>query len=67
MSRIIDQGRAREMVVTARRFDAREALAWGLVNEAMQAFVEKRKPVPFKERAVMRAFFPFFAVAQGKS
>ncbi|MCD8350616.1 MAG: enoyl-CoA hydratase-related protein [Planctomycetaceae bacterium] len=111
MSRIIGQGRAREMVFTARRFDAREALKWGLVNavypladlmpealrlaatiaanapiaimsakkimnesvglelaaadqlereafgncfgtwdqrEAMQAFVEKRKPQPFK-------------------
>ncbi len=32
MSRIIGQGRAREMVFTARRFDACEALKWGLVN-----------------------------------
>lgn len=111
MSRIIGQGRAREMVFTASRFGAQEAFAWGLVNavyplpdllpnarklaekiasnapiaimsakkimnesvglelavadqlereafgncfgtwdqrEAMQAFVEKRKPQPFK-------------------
>lgn len=111
LSRVIGQGRAREMVFTARRFDAYEAHAWGLVNavyplpelmpnalslaekiasnapiaimsakhimnesvglelsaadqlereafgncfgtwdqrEAMQAFVEKRKPGPFK-------------------
>ncbi len=32
MGRIIGQGRAREMVFTARRFGAQEALAWGLVN-----------------------------------
>jgi len=32
LSRVIGQGRAREMVFTARRFDAREAHAWGLVN-----------------------------------
>lgn len=111
LSRIIGQGRAREMVFTASRFNAHDALAWGLVNavyplpelmpnalalaekiasnapiaimsakhimnesvglelsaadqlereafgncfgtwdqrEAMQAFVEKRKPQPFK-------------------
>jgi enoyl-CoA hydratase len=32
MGRIIGQGRAREMVFTARRFGAQEAYAWGLVN-----------------------------------
>lgn len=32
ISRIIGQGRAREMVFTAQRFGAQEAYAWGLVN-----------------------------------
>ncbi len=32
LSRIIGQGRAREMIFTTRRFGADEALAWGLVN-----------------------------------
>ncbi|MCD8352176.1 MAG: enoyl-CoA hydratase-related protein [Planctomycetaceae bacterium] len=32
LSRIIGQGRAREMIFTTRRFGAEEALPWGLVN-----------------------------------
>jgi enoyl-CoA hydratase len=32
LSRILGQGRARELVFTARRFGAQEALAWGLIN-----------------------------------
>lgn len=37
LSRVVGEGRAREMVLTGRRVDAETALSWGLVNEVVAA------------------------------